>query len=67
MLNHAMWQVSKERHREMLKVAEAHRLVKEGYIERFSRKERFMMNVGEFLVAAGLRLKARYEPAMQTH
>ncbi len=67
MFNHVMWQVNKERHSDLLKVAEAHRLVKQESIEGFSRKDQFIMNVGEFLVAVGLRLRARYEPAMQAH
>ncbi len=67
MFNHAMWQVSNERHSELLKVAEAHRLVKGDSSEEFSRKERLFVNIGGLLVAAGLRLRARYEPAMQAH
>lgn len=65
MWHRVTWQVNQERHSELLKVAEAQRLAKENKAEGFSRKNRLFINVGDFLVSTGLKVKARYEPAMQ--
>ena len=67
MSDRTMWQVNRERHSELLRVAKAHRLVKGDPTEGLGRVERLLMSVGDLLVAAGLRLRARYEPVIQTH
>jgi hypothetical protein len=62
MSSHTMWQVNKARHGELLEVAKSQQLVKHNQAIKFGRKERLIVNVGDLLVAAGQRVKARYEP-----
>jgi hypothetical protein len=63
--NRVMWQVNRERHGELLDVAEATRLCRGARVEMPRRKEQVLVSVGEVLVTAGQWLKARYEPATQ--
>ncbi len=65
MFNHIVWQAHLERHDEMQEVARNARLVRKGKIKSIQRKKRMLVNVGDLLVSAGLRVKARYEPATQ--
>ena len=64
MFSHAMWQVNQERHDELQKITRDQKLVRKGKIKDTHRKERVFVNVGDFLISVGLRVKARYEPAM---
>jgi hypothetical protein len=57
-----MWQVNKARHGELLEVAKSQRLVKHNQAIKLGRKDRLIVNVGDLLVTAGERVKARYEP-----
>ncbi len=64
MNNHIIWHVHLERRDELQKVARDMRIVRKGKIKRIQRKERVFVNVGDFLISVGLRVKARYDPAM---
>jgi hypothetical protein len=57
-----MWQVNKARHGELLEAAKSQRLVKHNQAIKLGRKDRLIVNVGDLLVTAGERVKARYEP-----
>ncbi len=60
MFNRETWQINRERHRQLIEVAQAHRLTQLG-IHRSNRRERLMVGLGDLLVTWGLRLKARYQ------
>lgn len=60
MNSRVMWQVNKERHNELLKVAGTRRLVTRSQPERPSRLAHLFANTGEILISLGVRLKARY-------
>jgi hypothetical protein len=62
MYDRTMWQINKDRHAELLKVAGTSRLLKETLAGRPGNKARLFVNVGNFLISSGLRLKARYQP-----
>jgi len=58
--DHVMWQVGQERHSELPAIAEGHRLVSNKAF-RLGRKERLLINVGDFLISFGTRLKEQYK------
>ena len=63
MYNYELWEMNKDRQIELHQIAwNAHRL-KKNTAETNKRKDRVLLNVGDFMVSLGMRLKARYEPA----
>ncbi len=62
MYDRTMWQINKDRHGELLKVAGTSRLLKETLAGRPGNKARLFVSLGDFLISSGLRLKARYQP-----
>ena len=64
MFEQAQWQMNVERHNTLLKVAANRRLLANAYPKAPYRTERLLTNVADFLIASGLRLKARYQPAI---
>lgn len=61
MSEYVMWQINGERHRELLKVAQAHRLTRSPGP---SPMERFTVQLGDWLVVMGTWLKARHQPVV---
>jgi hypothetical protein len=64
MFEQAQWQMNIDRHNTLLKVAANQRLLTNAYPKAPRRTGRLLTNVADFLIAFGLRLKARYEPAI---
>jgi hypothetical protein len=62
MSEETLWRVNRERHCELLNMAQATRLVKGPRLDRSSRRACLFFCLGERLVSLGLRLQARYEP-----
>jgi hypothetical protein len=60
-LHSGLWQMHKERYAEWVRLNENRRLHKT-VARRAHGFDRFLAAVGDLLVAAGLKLKARYEP-----
>lgn len=58
-----MWQVNRERHKELLKIARERQLIGQDGTEVVNRTDRLFLNLGELLINLGSRVKARYEPA----
>jgi len=63
--NEAMWEANRDRHERLILASESHRLIKSTRTGCYSRRERFLINIGAFLVEVGMRLKTRYEPTAQ--
>ena len=61
--NRMMWQMNRERHSELLDVAQAQRLIK-GPRARRSYKPHFFANVGDLLISVGHRLKTQASNAV---
>jgi len=62
MSEETLWRVNRERHCELLNIAQATRLVKEPRLDRRSRRACLFFCLGERLVSLGLHLQARYQP-----
>ena len=62
MYQETLWRANRERHCELLDIAQATRVVREPRLDRRGRRACVFFSIGERLVSLGLHLQARYEP-----